>query len=192
MPTGRNILLFIFVAILCSCSSRSQEPVSIEIPSARENYGALLDIAKVWRNDAYLSWYSLSHREYGWKLSATFQSPSEDFESLLVNVDPKSNIAQKTIVQHDIPIKHQLKILQADWRIDSVEAMEIFLSFDDVARIWSSLSPYSNCSDLKLRYFYVDDQWILAWVLTIYECKSMESNYFYINPDSGERLEHQY
>jgi hypothetical protein len=80
---------------------------------------------------------------------------------------------------------------EEDWKIDSVETMELFLAEEDIRELW--LRYADRCSDLGLRHFWVDNQFVLAWVLTIFDCfESNYTKYFYLDPVSGERLELSY
>jgi hypothetical protein len=187
---AKHILIaLLYVVILSSCNHRS-ESVSGGFASARQHYGILLETAKAWKDDAYLSWYSFDSLEWGGRINAHFQSLSDDYHILSVTFDPKTDVMQQKIIKRDTPIKYHLPISETDWEIDSVEAAEILLAFDDVRDAWGRVPAHGQ--SLKLRHFYVEKQWVLAWILTLSDDAPLSSHHFYVDSLSGERIELKY
>jgi hypothetical protein len=187
--------LLIFVIGFSSCTTDKNESVPISdeplVEPFREHYQELMEEAKLWRKDAYLESAEFNFEANDMTIYAAFQSPSDDYESLLVVYDPKTNIISKEVFTQESPILFHVPIEESDWKLDSVEAINSFLSFEDIQKIWEPSSQ--QCNYLKLRHFYVNEQWVLAWVLTIADCLSLGKYYFfYLDPISGERLELKY
>lgn len=171
---------------LSSCVQREKEAITINVGSLKEHYTLLVRESNLWKGDSYLSSVKIDFEERGGKIFASFQSPSTANESLQLVFNPETNNITKEIFEHKVPILFHVPIFQSDWNLDSVDAMRSFLSYDDVQDLW--LESPGHCNDLGLRHFFVNDQWKLAWILTVSDCQTY-TEYFYVDPKSGERLE---
>lgn len=191
MFTKRPIFLFVFF-ILClvsSCAKGPEEIGDIRVESLREHFTLLTSESRQWKDDSYLNSVTFDFAARDGKVLAYFQSPSDDYESLQLIFDPKTNSISKKVFNQEVPILFHNQIAESDWHIDSVDAIEHFLSFDDVRLLWTEMPQ--RCNNLKLRHFFVDEKWTLAWVLTISDCQT-RTEYFYLDPNSGERLNLKY
>ena len=102
MKTTKEIAKHILISLICivilgSCNYRS-EPISVGFASARQHYGILLETAKAWKEDAYLSSYSFDSLEWGGRIHAHFQSLSDDYHILSITFDPKTDVMQQKIM----------------------------------------------------------------------------------------------
>jgi len=188
------ISLFFLVWSIQSCSQPPTRMPNARVESLRDNYLVLLNESQNWRKDAYLESVSFDLEDDGGTINAHFQSPSDDDESLRVVYDPTTSEITTEVFVQNAPILMHVPIKEADWKLDSVDVMRTFLSFDDVAKLWIE-RPNQRCNALELRHFYVADQWVLAWVLTIADCNINSLGrvgYFYLDPLSGKRLDLKY
>jgi len=86
--------------------------------------------------------------------------------------------------------------LQASYNrlfMDTLPLGEVQLQnlYEDIQELWQKFPE--RCNGLKLRHFYVDNQYVLAWCLTISDCLTLkEVYYFYLDPITGERLNLDY
>jgi hypothetical protein len=192
--TVRKILKYpcfvlFFVIILAGCSGERPEPDSTVFVSARKVQGILFEAAKSWKDDAYLSKLSIDSWHAGGRVYADFQSLSDDYNVCLITLTPQTGEMKQEILKRETPIVYHLPILDSDWEIDSTEAVKILLTFDDIKDSWR-LMPAKHHS-LTLWHFYVENEWVLAWILTMLDFKD-GSYHFYLDPLSGERLELKY
>lgn len=182
--------LLIVVAGLIGCTTATETNITVSdepmVEPLRDHYDLLMKEAQLWRKDAYLDWVSFSFEAGDKEILAAFQSPSTDDESFSITYSPLSDSISKETYQHEYPIQTHVPIEESDWKIDSTDAMNYFLSYDDIQNSWR-MSP-QWCNDLQLRHFFVDEKWVLAWVLSIFDCRS-SIEYFYLDPISGERLD---
>jgi hypothetical protein len=182
-------VLIILALINGGCIVGKTYNFTVDIVSLKYCYDLLAKEAEEWRSDAYLEWASIDFGDSDQIVSASFQSPSEEFESVLLVYDPKTQEIREEIIPHEVSINYHVPIEESDWELDSDEAIEAFFSYEDIQKAWRQTPEF--CNALKLRHFYVDEQWVLAWVLTVSDCSSY-AEYFYLDPITGDRLELDY
>lgn len=187
---------FHYVVVLClliiaGCARTAPTPtvpsLSIAIASLQEYYPALLEEAQRWRADAYLesARIFLDPEHTDMVISAVFFSPSEDFESLGVRLYKDGTITSETSLRQ-FPISHRAPITEADWKIDSLKALELMVLDEESLRFVNS--GRGRCSDLWLRRIvYLDNQPII-WSLLLWDCGDFHK-LFYLDANSGELIE---
>lgn len=180
-----NILIILYII---SCINKSAN-ISIDVDPLRENYPYLLEEAKKWQDDAYLEKVSFEFDNQSRVIIAQFKSPTTTYESLEVIFSPFDGEILTNTINHEIPIQVHNQILEKDWKIDSTDAIEKFMSFNDIRNDWLNSEP--RCNSLALRYFFVDQDWVLAWVLVISDCTSTV-RYYYLDPLTGSRINLDY
>lgn len=180
--------IFLIVIIVVGCTSTTPEvATTVTIPSFRESYPMLVEEAQKWKPDAYLD----SARIFLFPatfdavvITASFYSPSENLESLGVDLYQDKKIITE-VFTHGYPILHHKPITENDWKIDSQEALENFLSADSHQP--SNLQNY-NCSNMILeRVLPAIDQRVI-WSLTIWDC-SETAQHSYLDANSGEKID---
>jgi hypothetical protein len=174
-----------------ACTSVTPTVEQINVISLREHYPLLLAEAQQWKKDAYLADVGIDSKGRGGGISALFGSMSDKDESLYVAVSVDSNHLTSELLKGEVPLIYQTPILEEDWKIDSAEAMALFLTEEDIRELW--LEFPERCSELSLRYFWANNQFVLAWILTISDCLGLKHTYyFFLDPITGERLELSY
>jgi hypothetical protein len=174
-----------------ACTSPTPTVEQVSVSSLREHYPLLLAEAHQWKKDAYLAEVDIDSQGRGGAISAIFGSVSDKDESLYVTVAVDSDRVTSELSKGEVPLIYQTPILEEDWKIDSVGTMELFLAEEDIRELW--LEFPERCSDLSLRHFWVNNQFVLAWVLTISDCLELKHTYyFYLDPITGERLSLSY
>lgn len=127
----------------------------------------------------------------GGTIVALFGSMSDTDNNLLVTMAALSDGVTSELSEGALPLVYGIPILEEDWKIDSVEAMKMFLAQEHIQELW--LKFPERCSDLSLRRFWVDNRFVLAWVLTISDCLEVNyTYYFYLDPITGEMLDLSY
>jgi hypothetical protein len=186
-----GIVIFIIGFSSCNPDKNGAVPNKDDflVEPLREHYDVLIEEARLWRNDAFLEsiWFEFEAR--GKLVRAHFQAPTEDYESFGITLDPMNDTISTEIFNYKTPIDDKNPINETDWKFDSDEAMNFFFSYDEIVGIWEPSSQ--RCNDLKLRHFFVNEQWVLAWILTISDCSSYVE-YFYLDPITGEQLDLEY
>jgi hypothetical protein len=155
------------------------------VQSLEKHYDLLLNEARSWKEDAYLANITLEFEAAGGRMHAGFQSPSDDFHSLLIFYDPHSGKLTAQRIVHEIAIPRHLSIAEPDWQIDSVDAMALFLDVPEIRKAWDQSSV--RCNDLQLNYFNFAGSWRLAWALTITSC-GPPVEYYFLDAKSGQRI----
>jgi hypothetical protein len=124
--------LVVYLIVLgqgCSTPT-SRPPVSVDTLSIRDLYPEALQIAKAWKEDAYL----VDAQTSFWPTNAdgfrraffSFRSRSTDVIGLLVSYDPATgSFADEWLSVAKEDPRQKEEISDADWRLDSVRALEI-------------------------------------------------------------------
>jgi hypothetical protein len=171
---------------MVGCAPATASP-SLRIPSFREQYPLLLQEAQKWQVDAYLDEAEIhltpSAPDFE-SISAGFNSPSRDLESIAVRLYADGKITSKRYI-HEYPIHHHRPITLDDWHIDSQAALETMLMEAGP----QSLNPEEiRCSSIRLeRALAALDQPVM-WVFAFWECSDW-TQYFYLDANSGNLLD---
>ncbi|OGO18182.1 MAG: hypothetical protein A2Z14_18980 [Chloroflexi bacterium RBG_16_48_8] len=106
-------IVVILVGFVAACTNGEEETTSTEtisIISLKENLPTLEQQGKSWRRDSYLACADVSvwfeQPENAVLITAAFNSPSSEFESLLVNLKADGSLSVKPI-RHEIPVIYQ-------------------------------------------------------------------------------------
>jgi hypothetical protein len=165
--------------------SVSDIPISIYIPSFKENYPMLLDEAKKWESDAYLSDAVVNfHTDMRYAVSASFYSPSQDFESITIHL-MWDGTKTSEVFSYEHPINHHKPITLNDWSIDSQEILEYIPNSDIRHKINSN---NDICSFLKLERFLPQAKQPVVWMLKLWNCSS-PSQTMYLDANTGYILD---
>ena len=127
MKSRKPYISFIIsiILVMVGCSP-AESRISVQIPSFREHYPTLLKEAQNWQPDAYLDEARIFlFPEFSdfYFISAVFFSPSEDLESLAVDLYQNGAVTSEAFMQ-EYPVYQHKPIIETDWKIDSQEAME--------------------------------------------------------------------
>jgi hypothetical protein len=188
MKTDAKYITFIALIILAGIGCTPEKSkISIKIPSFRQYYPVLLKEAEKWRPDAYLDEariFLFPKFSDSSVISASFRSPSKDFESLGVYLHADETITSEIFVSA-YPINHHEPITENVWKIDSQEALEYMLKTSGRR----SVNPDRDaCSFLMLeRVLPLQDQ-PAVWSLTLWDCHDAVQH-LYSNASSGEMLD---
>jgi hypothetical protein len=170
--------------LLAACRGGASLPV--EVASLRESLPQMESAAKAWRPDAYLDDAEISVRvrnSTGRRVSAEFNSPSTEFESLGVEVLADGSVRVER-VPHTVPVRQVEPISTDDWKLDSAEALEVAL--DEEGRTFLGAHIDSHCSFLKLERNIGEPGEPVVWRLVLIDCLSFESlPDRYVDPVSG-------
>jgi len=173
--------------VFAGCQPAVSTP-SLDAPlmSLREALPELSLAAMEWRADAYLVDAQLPLSSFGShrpQVSAGFQSPTEDGESLLVTLHWDDSISTETIA-HTIPV---IQIPPIDLDKSMMDSGEAFEAAVDFAGGPSSLSG-RGCSFLILERYRAEENLPVIWRLTLGDCDSSATEYIRIDATSGALL----
>ena len=126
-----STLVICIIALAASCASPTPPaPASVDTLSIRDLYLEAMQRAKAWKQDAYFVGAETSF----WPTDGdgfqraffSFRSRSTDVIGLLVSYDPATNLFEdeRLSVAKENPLR-KIEIPDADWRLDSTEALEI-------------------------------------------------------------------
>lgn len=125
-----GLVVYLTVASLASCSSSTPPlPVSVDTLSIRDLYPKALQIANAWKEDAYLVYVETSF----WPIDSAayqsapfgFRSRSMDFIGLFVSYDEATGEFEDEWLSVAQEAPQREEIANEEWRLDSVEALEI-------------------------------------------------------------------
>jgi len=165
--TQLALLTLVFVVTLAGCRD-GRQPAKVE--SLREHLTELTATAQSWRPDAYLADAHIPLQDGNpteWAISAGFQSPTESGESLLVTVGKDGSIAMER-VPHTIPVIQTEPFTDADWELDSAEALEAAL--DETGRQFLEDHIERQCSFMVLERSFELPGRPVVWWLRLREC----------------------
>ena len=164
------IWLVIYFAILAlGCSTPSPpHPVFVDTLSIRDLYPEALQIAEEWKKDAYLVdaktsfWPQQSDEFQG--ASFSFRSRSTDVVGLVVRYDPTNDLfTEEWLSVFKENPRYKVEISDAEWRLDSVAALEIaqgaggakFLSeqLDEDLDLYLRLERHQSGQDARVVWF---------------------------------------
>jgi len=163
-----GVCTFAILASLTGCGDVADLPVSVG--SMRENLPALEQAAALWQQDAYLvaaETRLLSGDSSRWVASGTFQSPSENSESLLVFLEQDGSITTER-VSHASGVNQVRPITELDWNLDAEEALERALT--EEGRNYLEENADSQCSFMYLERDVPVSTETVVWRVTLTGC----------------------
>src|SRR3990172_33694 len=180
--------MLVGLILLSACStSHSTRSTSASIISLKENLPTLQDRARDWNSDAYLTDVDIPIQTKTarlWLISASFQSPSEEYESLLVTLELDGRVTVSR-VEHKNPVNHEQRIDDGDLRIDSVEALDMMLDSNEL-RFLQTHDPQCSSLDLK-RDLARQDYHPVVWIVSLWDCSvQSDENYTFLDALTGE------
>lgn len=184
----RRVLIALMFGMLFTffgCQGKPSKSLNLKIPSLKENYSVLINKGKEWDEDAYLVLVSMPFGANDMQIFAFFDSPTKQYESLMLVMSSDKSFKIKTF-EKKASTQDEKPILESDWKIDSVDALEKFVSSNEDA-IQFLLSHPNHCSDLQLERFSPTQDQPVVWSLSLFDCHS-ETKYFYMDPKTGEML----
>jgi len=113
----------------CSNGPEVTPAMGVSVPPLREWLPALEQEARTWRPDAYLADVHIPiglGGSHPWLISAGFNSPTDVFENIAVNVEMDGSITVEPFTQ-TLPVVQVEPITDQDWTIDSQEALNLTL-----------------------------------------------------------------
>lgn len=164
----RILLGAVFIFAIAACSQRRSAAAQVE--SLQENLPTLDQVARSWRPDAYLTSADIplhNGNPTPWIISASFQSPSESAESLLVMLEEDGTITTER-VPHSIPVVQIEPIREEDWNLDSAEALDMAL--DAEGRQFLENHSDRQCSSIVLERTFDQPNRPVVWWLRLGEC----------------------
>ncbi len=163
-----GVCTFAILASLTGCADAADLPVSVG--SVRENLPALEQAAALWQQDAYLVFAEtrlLSGDSSRWVASGTFQSPSENSESLLVLLEQDGSITTER-VSHASGVNQVRPITELDWKLDAEEALQRALT--EEGRDFLEENADSQCSFMYLERDVPVSTETVVWRVTLTGC----------------------
>jgi len=183
-------LIVYLIGLSLGCSTPTPpRPVLVETLSIQDLYPEALQIAKAWKEDAYFtgaytSFWPTDSNEFQYA-SFSFRSRATDFIGLYVSYDPATDsFEEKWLGVAEEDPRYKAEIADAEWRLDSIEALEIaqgaggseFLAgqLDKDLDLYLRLEKRQIGQDLRTVWrvaYYVgmppsDSQWILIDAVT--------------------------
>ena len=165
--TGIAVLLSLSMVVACNRST--DLPVTVE--SVKEMLPALAEAGTAWRPDAYLARASVRLIDDGsasYLIWASFNSPTEEFESIAAKLLPDGTISVEPFVQ-TVPVVQVDPITEDLWQLDSQEALEIAL--DDEGMRYLEGSSGTECSSLVLERLGFAPSAPVVWRLILSDCE---------------------
>ena len=162
----RTLAASVCMTALVSCNSQE----TLSIPSLRENLSELEEAASLWNSAAYLADAELPipGGEHGpWLVSASFNSPTEQFQSLLVFLQENGTVNTE-IIPHTVPVVQVEPIEANNWKLDSQEALEIALDEEGIRFLEEH--PGAGCSSLTLVRIGLEPGSPVVWRLVLSDC----------------------
>ncbi len=123
------ISLLLISFILISCGQTSQN-VHVRTLSAEEYYPIALKIGQEWKSDAYLEsidsdFITEEEIEKQLEIYFSFESPTNDFQSLLIKFTEDLNEPKIQVVEHSNPISVRNPIELKDWPVNNIKALQV-------------------------------------------------------------------
>ncbi|MFQ5944481.1 MAG: hypothetical protein ACE5JF_13110 [Anaerolineales bacterium] len=146
--TCRALAAIALAFALGACSNGDDLPVNVA--SLRESLPEMQRAATQWRTDAYMVHASvelLSGNPYRSQATGYFQSPSTDFEGVLIYLEQDGSIAAE-VVPHEIQVRQVDPITGDDWKLDAQEALAGGLTAE--GRQYLEENSDSQCSFMYL------------------------------------------
>ena len=181
-----QVLFCLLLAVgLNACNGKQELPVSVA--SLSNELLKLERAAMQWRPDAYLvdaNVQLLNERSSRSTVTGYFQSPSTEFEGILIYLEQDGSIAAE-LVPHEVQVQQAMRITDADWQLDTVEALEIGLTAE--GRQYLEENSDTKCGFMILERDVPDAPERVVWRVELAECllgPSFQS--IVIDANSGE------
>lgn len=145
-PVGR--LLALFLLSLSACNAADEAPYAVA--SLRESMPKLEQVATQWRPDAYFvdaDVELLGDQQYRSSVSAYFESPTTDFEGILVYLEQDGSTTSE-LVPYETQLEHAQPIALDEWDMDATEALDSGLTSE--GRQYLEDNPDNQCSFMTL------------------------------------------
>jgi len=187
---SKRSLLFIVVTLLIACSqsnfvSTTPSVSTTNIISLKDHLPTLYEEAKRWHPDAYLRNVDIPiQRKQSnlWLISANFQSPSDDHESLAVNLWQDGKLTTEPF-KHEASVYQTQPIKNEDWPIDSQDALNLLLDDDGI----NFLQTHAiHCSALNLERDLAQTSEPVIWILTLSSCGRGDTTHIFLDPITKE------
>lgn len=165
---GAFAILLTFMLAACS---RSTGP-SVTVHSLRGSLAELTRVGQAWRTDAYLETAGvrlIGESTPSYLISAKFNSPSDEFESIAVRLLPDGSISTKTYEQ-SVSVIQTDPINDDDWQLDSPEAL--LAALDDEGIQFLETLDGTFCSSMFLERLNLAPGSPVVWRVLISECES--------------------
>lgn len=189
------ISLLATIALLLNACQQNTLPVipeylaAKEIPNWNEIYPMLMPYALEWDSDVRLdtafiqvNWQNHPEQRLA---SAFFQSPNKELETLHLEY-LKDGTIKVSVNSHGVPIPSFDPIEKAEWKINSIDAWELFLENQEVV---SSDPKIFDCSSLVLTKKVIGGgKKTLIWQLSLADCERTVLMQYFIDAYSGEYL----
>lgn len=153
---------------LGACSGGEKLPVSVA--SLRDEFPKLEEAARQWRPDAYLvdaNVELLSERSSRSAVTGYFQSPSTEYEGILIYLEQDGSIVSE-LVPHEIQVRQSVPITNKDWQLDAVEALERGLTVE--GRQFLEANAESQCSFMIMERDTPDSPERVVWRVELGGC----------------------
>ncbi len=187
MKTKNITSLLLVLSIIVGCNQTQQEiPIEITVPSLQQNYKILLDEAKRWERDAYLSEVDINlfPETKVYAIYAEFYSPSQENESFGVYLTHDGKLGTDTFF-YEHGVYHHEPISLDDWTLDSQDILD-FITEADMRR--TLVSGNATCSRARLWRILALENQPLAWIISVSNCKNYKEVIF-LDPNTGAMLE---
>ncbi|MEA3439092.1 MAG: hypothetical protein U9R58_02300 [Chloroflexota bacterium] len=173
-------MIFIIAGSLNSCIQAPTSPSQVPIISMEKTLPILNERAKEWDRGANLWDIRISldsppedRRSYE-LLSASYQSPSKNYETLLLSLMSSDSIFEE-VFNYETPIIQSRPLTKDDWVYDSPEALKIFLENDQIQKDLREFELHA----LKLNRLGI-------WTLNIIKPDFKGSKYYSLDPKTNE------
>lgn len=142
----------------------------MEVSSLRDNFPEMEQEANPWRSDAYFESADLplhNGKPSPWAVWAHFNSPSTQYESLVVRILVDGSL-EVEVIPHSVPVPQVEAITLEDRTLDSKDALERAL--DERGERFLQEHASFQCGDLELERLSSDPSHPLVWRLSLREC----------------------
>jgi len=166
--TRHAIIGLAFAFGLSACRSGADLPV--RVASLPESLPNLERAAIQWRPDAYMvdaNIQLLSDQPFRSSMNGYFQSPSTDFEGILVYLEQDGSITTE-LVPHENEVRQVAPITNEDWQLDAAEALDRALNTD--SRAYLENNADSQCSFMILERDVPDSPERVIWRVQLGGC----------------------
>jgi len=167
-----GLVVYLTVAGLASCSTSTPPPlVAVDTLSIRDLYPEALQIAKAWKEDAYLvyvetSFWPTDSPAYQ-AASFGFRSRSTDFVGLFVSYDEATGQFEDQWLSVAKEARPREEIADTEWSLDSVQALEIAQEAGGAEFLAGKLDQ-DYVLYLRLEKWQADEDQRMAWMVRYY------------------------
>jgi hypothetical protein len=187
-------VLAILAWLALSCTSSTPPPeISVETLSLQALYPEALSIAQKWKEDAYLvraqtTFWVRGAEGYRYA-NFSFRSPSTDVIGLYIGYDPETGLFEDEWLSiAKVDSQREPEIRDADWPIDSPQALEIAQSLGG-AEFLSGRADRDLYMYLRLRTQREGEQAQTVWTAAYYYETAGQSLIVVIDALTGEVIE---